>query len=246
MSPGADDLDIDTAISDRLAAIFSELDRSDFELFDPPDDLWDRIAASVAVGPECHPTGSGTVVEYAIDADDVVFTVGDGWAAFARDNDAPELVELPSARTLWSYFDGDEVRDLWRVLIASVRAKQVPAQVPLRCDSPEMRRWYEMTITPAADGVVHIRSALVFEEPRTSVPFLGRRTDRDETSPVPYCSWCAKVHDGCTWEDIDVVARGLRLLENRTPPLVSGICPSCRDLMSAGLFVDEEPRSSRR
>jgi hypothetical protein len=245
MSPGNGDFDIDTAFGDRLAGTFAQLDPSDFELLDPPDDLWDRIAASVAVQSERRPTGSGTVVEYSIDAEDVVFSVDDGWAACARDNDAPELVELPPARTLWSYFDGDEVRDLWRALVRDVRAKQVPAHVPLRCDSPHMRRWFEMTITPARNGVVHIRSVLVFEEPRPSVPFLDRRTDRDDERPaVPFCSWCAKVYDGSAWEEIEVVARKLRLLEDRTPPIASGICPTCRGLMSAEALVAEETRPS--
>ena len=127
MPPGAGDPDIDAAFGDRVAVAFSQLERSDFELLNPPDDLWDRIAASVAVEPECRPIGSGTVVQYSIDAHDVVFTDGDGWAEFARDNDAPELVELSPARTLWSYIDGEPLRDLWRVLIRDVRTRQVPA-----------------------------------------------------------------------------------------------------------------------
>ena len=247
MRPDAGEFDIDPAFLDRLDLIISQLDRSDFELLDPPDDLWGRIAASVEVGSESRPTGSGTVVEYSIDAEDIVFTTDDGWAAFARDNDVPELVELDPTRTLWSYFDSDEVRDLWRLLVQQVRTKQVPARVPLRCDAPQMRRWFEMTITPAPNGVVHFRSLLVFEQPRPSVPFLDQRTNRDEETPaVPFCSWCAKVHDGSKWEEIEVLARDLRLLEDQTPSITYGICPTCRDLMSADLLVAEQTRSSPR
>jgi hypothetical protein len=240
----AGDFDVDTTFGARLALIVSQLDRSDFELFDPPDDLWDGIAASVEEATTRRPTGSGTVVEYSIDADDIVFTVDDGWAALARDNDVPELAALDPARTLWSYFDSDEVRDLWRVLVQRVRTRRVPAQVPLRCDAPEMRRWFEITITPGPQGVVHFRSLLMFEEPRPSVQL---HTHRDEETPaVPFCSWCAKVHDGSRWEEIDVLARDLRLLEGRVPSITFGVCPTCRDLMSSDLLLAEESRGTPR
>ena len=247
MLPEADDFDIDPALWDRLALIVSHVDGTDLERVDPPDALWGRIAASITAESARVPTRSGTVVEYSINADDVVIAVDEGWAAFARDNDAPELVELEPARTLWSYFDSDEARDLWRLLIQQVRAKQAEAHVPLRCDAPHIRRWFEMTITPAPDGTVHFRSLLVFEQPRPSVSLLGKRTEPDDETPaIPVCSWCAKAHDGFQWREIEELARDFRLLEDRMPSITYGICPTCRDLMSADLVVSNETRSSPR
>ena len=65
---------------------------------------------------------ASTVVEYSIDGNDVVVSVGQSWADFARDNHAPELVVPPSNRTLWTYFESDEVKELWRLLVERVRA----------------------------------------------------------------------------------------------------------------------------
>jgi hypothetical protein len=245
--PEADDFDFDPAFRDRLALIMAQVDATDFERVHPPDALWGRIAASIAAESLRAQPATGMVVAYSINADDVVIAVGEGWAAFARDNDAPELVELEPARTLWSYFDNDETRDLWRVLIEHVRAKQAQAHVPLRCDAPHMRRWFEMTITPAPMGVVHFRALLVFEQPRSSVSLLDLRTERDDETPaVPVCSWCGKAHDGVQWHEIEDVVRDLRLLEDPMPAITYGICPTCRDLMSADPFASEETRSSPR
>ena len=76
------------------------------------------------------------VVEYWIDANDVVTDVGQSWAHFAYDNDAPELAVPAPDRTLWTYFDNDETRELWQLLVERVRASQKGAHVPLRCDAP--------------------------------------------------------------------------------------------------------------
>ena len=183
MLTDADGAGVDRDEMDRVAAIVSLVDASDVERVDPPAGLWGRIAAAVAAEPDRDAAGAGTVVEYAIDADDVVVPVGDEWSRFARQNDAPELDELAPDRTLWSYFGSDEVRDVWRLLIARVRATQAPAHVPLRCDAPHMRRWFEMTITPEPDGVVRFRSAAHLR----GVPTRGRvpgRRDRARRRPT--------------------------------------------------------------
>jgi hypothetical protein len=245
MPPEADDLGIDPAVEVRLAFVMSQLDRPDFTRFDPPEGLWDRIAASIAAEAPMPPTKPGSVVAYSINADDIVVTVAEDWAAFARDNDAAELVELEPNRTLWSYFESDEVRDLWRLLIEQVRAKQTTAHVPLRCDAPRLRRWFEMTITPASNGIVHFRSVLVFEQPRTTVALLGTHTARNSEAPaVPVCSWCGKGHDGTEWLEIEELVHRLRLLETVMPLISYGICPPCRDLMSADLLEVGKPRDA--
>ncbi len=217
----------------RLETVMASLETADFERFEPPAGLWDRIAASIS-----SPPAPSMVVEYWIDAADVVVGTGDGWVEFAEENDAPELASLSSGRTLWSYFGGDEASELWRAVVARVRSEQAEATVPLRCDAPDVRRWFEITITPGADGTVHFRSALVAEEPRTSVTLLSVSTPRDATPPIPVCSWCGNAHDGSVWMRIEELVRHRRLLEETVLPAIEhGICGTCREAMSAEMLV---------
>ena len=243
MASDSDDSDMGDPGMQRLMSVMSTLHAEDFERFDPPVDLWDRISASVA-----STRTPGMVVEYWIDAHDVVFATGDGWVDFARDNDAPELVDLAPGRTLWSHFDSDEIRDLWQAVIARVRAELSEATVPIRCDGPDMRRWFEMTITPGDNQTVRFRSSLVFEEPRPSVSLLAVRTERNGSAPaVSVCSWCGQADDGSRWVGIEELVRSRRLLEETVmPPIAHGICPSCRELMSAELLVPAAVRHPQR
>jgi hypothetical protein len=242
---------IDAADINRVARILSELEASDFDLVDPPAEIWKGIEASVTSGQAASPRPDGPrqppardpwrrlVVEYSIDADDIVTVVGENWADFARDNDAPEMAVPASNRTLWTYMDRHEVRELWQLLVQRVRTLQAPARVALRCDAPHTRRWFEMTITPEPDGVVHFQSILVFEEPRPPVPLLDLHARRDaDAQSVPLCSWCGRAQHGSRWLDIEEVVRVGRLLELESlPPISYGICGVCRSEMSAELLV---------
>lgn len=234
MRPESDDAQVK-----RLEHLLGQIDLADGERVEPPPHLWGRIAASLADDVDVE-TGAGTVVEYWIDAEDEVLVVGADWSSFARGNQAPELADTTPDRTLWSYFDGDEVRDLWRLLVARVRATRTAAQVPLRCDAPDMRRWFEVTITPGPDDVLLFRSTLVFEEPREPVELLDAFGRRDpDAAAVPVCSWCGDAHDGDRWRRIEDVVRERRLLEQELlPPICHGVCPTCRELMSSDLLAD--------
>ena len=243
MEHDADDAGVETAFSSRIRRILSRAEQADFEVIDPPLDLWAQIeAAASAPSPRVAPSrdsSANTVVEYRIDAADVVIEVGQSWADFARDNDAPELAVPPPDRTLWSYFDREDVRDVWRLLVERVRALQKGAEVPLRCDAPDARRWFEMAITPESDGRVHFRCDLVFEEARRPLSLLDTNSERDlDLEPVPLCSWCGQAQRGSRWVDIEELVRAERLLERSSmPPVTYGICASCRDEMSAELLV---------
>ncbi len=239
-------VDGEDAATDPIHSSLSQLEESDFERFDPPADVWERIEASIAGDPVTSPKEppsrmipASTIVEYWIDANDNVADVGQSWADFARDNDAPELVVPASDRALWTYFESDEIRDLWRLLVERVRALQTGVEVPLRCDAPDARRWFDMTITPERNGGVHFRCVLVFEETRPTVSLLDIQSERDNgVRPVPLCSWCARGQHGPRWLEVEALVRVTRLLERAVmPPISHGICTSCRDQMSAELLV---------
>lgn len=253
MPRDSDNASVDASDSDRIRSILSELEEADFERLDPPADVWEGIEASINSSPASSPReppsrhfAASTVVEYSIDANDVVTDVGRSWAEFARDNDAPELVVPPSDRTLWTYFDSDETREPWRLLVERIRALQQGAEVPLRCDAPHARRWFDMTITPETDGTVHFRCLLTFEEARPPLSLLDPSADRDEAlQPVPVCSWCGRGRHGSLWLDIEELVTTARLLERMSmPPISHGICASCRDEMSAELLVPGRDEST--
>ena len=254
MQRDQDDVD-DSAAVGEIERLLAEITDLDLQRQEPPIGLWARIETATAAVPDSSVPGSrtgpkeppqrattaGPVVEYRIDADDVVVEVGRAWADFARDNDAPEVAVPSLDRTLWSYFDGEAVREPWRLLVERVRASQLPARVPLRCDGPGARRWFDLTVTPKPDGAVHFRAELVFEEERLAVPLLDRRISRDDgLSPVPLCSWCGRGRHGTDWLDVEELLRATRLLEQSpVPPVSQGICQSCRGEMSALLVLDQ-------
>lgn len=232
------DREIDPAMRDRITSALTQLDGDDRTFLDPPDGLWDRIVSSVAAGAAGDAMHSTSVVSYSIDAADVVISVDDGWDAFASENDATDLTGMVSAAPIWDSFNSDEVRDLWRMLVEQVRARQTAAHVPIRCDAPHVRRWFDITVTPESAGVVNFRSVLVFEEPRSDVALLDAGTERNtQAEAVPVCSWCARGQSGSKWLDIEDLVRESRLLESEMPSVSHGICPTCRDLMTAELAV---------
>lgn len=225
--------ELDTAIREIRSIVFHmDLSRS--------SDQIQAVASprgGEAAGGQARPPR--VVVEYAIDADDVVTAVDHGWTEFARANDAPELAGLAPDRTLWSYIEGDEVRDLWQLLIERVRVEQSSAHVSFRCDSPRRRRWFNMAITPRPDNAVRFRSVLVFEQPRPVVTLLQRHVERDRVAAaVLVCNWCGRGHDGAGWLDLEDLVRESGFTEETPmPSVIHGICPTCRDLMSGELLV---------
>lgn len=249
MERNQDAANIDPTVRDRIGRILSEIDASDSALIDPPADLWDDIVASIATDDSEHPTAPkeppsrysspGTVVEYWIDGEDFLTEVGQGWSDFARDNGAPGLAASAPDRTLWTYFDRDEVRELWQLLVKRVRAERKQVQVPLRCDAAHARRWFEMTVTPEANDRVHFRCVLVFEETREPIALLDIRSERNlDAEPVAVCSWCGRAQSGSAWLDVEDLVHADRLLEQTSmPPISYGICDPCRNDMSAELLL---------
>lgn len=230
----------------RIRSLISQIGEPDVARLDAPAGLWDRIAASIRAGdegPSDHSTGVGLVVEYCIDADDIVTTVGDGWAEFAKENNAPELAASMGSRTLWSCFGSDETRDLWRLVVERVRADHVEVQVPLRCDGPDHRRWFEISVASEESGTVRFRSVCVYEESRAAIALLDQAAERAVDAPaVPLCSWCGNGYDGSRWIEIEQLVRESRMLESpQMPPIDYGICPNCRDRMSISILVDARP-----
>lgn len=230
-----------TSSDDRLTRLLRSMELGDVELHDPPPDLWGRIAAAVsrasATRDEPQPADED-VIEYRIDADDRVTPIGRGWSHFASTNGADALDHLTEGRTLWSFFDSEDIREIWRLVISRVRSTGSPALVPIRCDAPDLRRWFDLTVTPLDDGAVAFRCELRDQERRLTVELLQTERTPAPVPAVPICSWCAMGYDGERWITIEDLVATTGLLEAESlPPVSYGICGGCRDAMAAELVV---------
>src|SRR4051794_31192014 len=100
--------------TERVIRALKGLDAADLVLIEPPPSVWDGIEASIESGrgglpgsPSFQSTVS--IVEYSIDAFDVLAEVGAGWVDAAIDHSAPELARPVDNRALWESIDGDEM-----------------------------------------------------------------------------------------------------------------------------------------
>lgn len=161
---------------------------------------------------------------YDIDANDCITHVGGTWSAFAHDNGAPEL-DLVTGESLWRFVSGDDVRELYRVLMARVREGH-SAQFDFRCPSPTLDRLLTMQMMPIGDDAIRFST--------TPSVISSRHT----TAPPPasglirVCSWCKRVRVHKGWEEPDFAVEALAVFTAlKSAPsgaqVTHGICPAC-------------------
>jgi hypothetical protein len=174
---------------------------------------------------------------YTVDAEDRILSVSGRWVAFARENGAPELdARTVLGRSLWDFVAGEEIRSLYRAVFARVRSLDVPILLPFRCDSPGLRRYMRLVVSPLRDGRLRIDAVPVREEVRRHLVLLEASADRGGT-PVPMCDQCKRIlTPGGEWLEPEDAAVRMRLLaSDPVPDLAHGVCPRCGDLFGESL-----------
>lgn len=173
---------------------------------------------------------------YHIDKNDRLCSVSEDWSPFALANDgSEELSERVLGRSLWDFIEDTSVRELYRQMVHRARSGH-PAQFDYRCDAPECRRQFHMTIRAVADGRVEFLSQLVWKQERPRVGILDIKIPRNEHW-VRVCSWCQNfvMPDG-SWVSVEDAVEQMDLMaEEALPMLTHGICPSCHSGMLAQL-----------
>ncbi|MCF7761541.1 MAG: hypothetical protein K9M98_13665 [Cephaloticoccus sp.] len=169
------------------------------------------------------------VLIYHIDKDDRLCDFNAGWSEFARANDGESVMpECVLGRSLWDFVGDAHVTQIYRQLVGRARAGH-GVEFQYRCDAPDKRRLFKMTITANAEGVVQFSSRLLWEQVRMRVALLDARQPRDHHW-MRSCSWCQKIKlESDRWEPVEVAVLQLNLLAGDSlPQLTHGICPDCK------------------
>lgn len=174
-----------------------------------------------------------TFTVFHVDALDRISYVDAQWLSFARGNEAPELTEnTVVGQSLWGYVHGVEIRHLYELTFAEVRAHRREIEIPFRCDSPTKRRFMKLRIQPLQAGELSIVSLLVHEEERPHISLLDAQASHAD-SFVTICSWCKRVNVGKDgWVEVEAAIRHLNLLGSEHPPqLTHGVCSDCEAMI---------------
>jgi hypothetical protein len=164
---------------------------------------------------------------YTIDVDDRLALINPAAVnVFAPSGgDAAALL----GRSVWDFIPGTQIRQLWQVLYSRVRAVGVPMFVPMRADTPSLRRLVDLELHPLADRSIQHIYECVWTEARPAIALLDPAYPRDQRS-LPSCAWCRRIQVRLgVWEEIEQAQQTLKIEAVETlPTLKPAVCVSCK------------------
>ena len=167
---------------------------------------------------------------YVINKLDVIISVSDSWLLFARENQAGESCHPDSIvnRAIWEFIAGAETKQFYDILLTTVRTRNKTVVLPFRCDSPDKRRFLELTLSPIRQDHVEFSSRVILEEARDTVEIFKPDIPRSDEL-IKMCSMCKKVALAENrWVEVEVALVSLKLFEkNRLPRISHGLCNEC-------------------
>lgn len=171
---------------------------------------------------------------YAVDATDRLVALDEQWDAFAQANGAPRLERSQVlGRSLWDFISDPHTVALYKMLLARVRENDTAIILPLRCDSPDRRRYMRLVIAPLHRGSARFDAILEREEARPRVALLDPAARRSGDVLV-ICSWCKRVRTAPDeWLEVEDAVVRMNLFEAAAVPQLShGICPECERIVN--------------
>lgn len=172
------------------------------------------------------------VFRYVVDAFDRICYTSPEWEEFAADNAVACLSGSGViGKPLMEFIVDPETREIYRALLDRVRRDRRPVTLHLRCDSPALRRFLELTISPARGEEVQFMARILRLEPRDPVPLLDAGAPRSADF-LTICGWCKRVRAGAAWLEVEDAVDRLNLFDRSPLPQLShGICPECSQRM---------------
>ncbi len=173
-------------------------------------------------------SNSPTIV-YRLNQSDEIIYVNDNWDKFAAENDGlPEnLSENVLNKKIWSFISDFETRHLYKAIIDNVRVYKRAANISIKCDSPNIVRFIDITIKPLENDHVEFCCFLKKQYERAKVLLLDRNIPRSDYF-IKMCSYCKAINIDNEWFETEHGVQKLSLfLKSKLPQISHGICPSC-------------------
>lgn len=188
---------------------------------------------------------AGDVITCWLDEHDTIVEVSQTWDRFALSNNADKktLARGVIGRTIFSFIIGDPTRMYLQALLQQVRILGRSLARTYRCDSPELKRYMEMRLTPEESGLVRIDHTLLRVEP-FSQPVSFYPADFVSSTTIGRCSVCANLKTDLRWIPPEKVLEQAKILYSVALPVSYLVCPACLDRLmdeAAAACITEIP-----
>ena len=195
-----------------------------------PKSSSDSTPTSAPARPSNDTAPAASQLSYTLDPDDAITAVSGDWDRFALENGGDESLSTKIiGRRLDHFISGDVTLMFVRTLLMSARTVKRTIQRPYRCDSPQLKRFMEMTIVPRRNGVLEVCHRQVRSEPyRYALTFTAAMPGA-ASNFVKRCSLCQRIRLGEMWSEVDDAVLEGRLQQGGAAKLgvVYGVCPDC-------------------
>lgn len=166
-----------------------------------------------------------TRTSYLLDQRERIVSVDGAWDAFAEENGGCHLSAAELwGHSIWEYVAGDNTKMWLTALFQYARLKGSGVTRPYRCDSPELKRYMQMTVRLESGSLLRVDHELLYTEPRTPALHF-RHSGRHDQAPFTRCSNCGRIHVGA-WVEPDPSHANT----GSTLTVVYSVCPTCQAL----------------
>lgn len=191
-------------------------------------------AENTVASPDSVPV---VTTDYVLDLHNRIVELGGAWDEFALANQGERATRrFVLGQSLEHFISGDATRMFLRTLLDNVRRLHYPLTRPYRCDSPNLRRHLEMTLTPLGSGLVRLEHRVLQEIPVQSVftvnsqMLQGRLQGKDPRYRfIHRCSMCCRYAFNQQWMELAELQNSPELQAAGEIPVIHTVCPECKD-----------------
>jgi hypothetical protein len=165
-------------------------------------------------------------VEFILNEQNDIVSVGGEWDHFALENNAPELVAANIiGRPVLDFVSGNVTRQFVLAILQLVRSGSRPIELEYRCDSPEVRRFMRMYVSLMKSGQVCFINSTLRVEARDQECFISKAVQRSKNTSIR-CSMCNMVKSPKDWVEPEQLLASNAVAHSELL-VVYGICESC-------------------
>ena len=145
-----------------------------------------------------------TPTTYRLDKNNRILSVGGPWDEFAQANGGiAACASRIQGRLIWEFVSGDITRMWIEVLLQLVIVRQETMERTYRCDSPDLKRFMRMRITPDGSGILRVEHALLSVEKRINPVYVRPLALASGRRARFRCGICGRIENEGAWVEPD-------------------------------------------